>query len=493
MIKKIPKYKYLLAFFDYLLLLVSFFIAVKIRFPDSSLIEIWGQKGVAAQVSLMVAYTLIWIAIFQHFHLYKINVFLMIVDQIIGVFKSIGYGVIGLMVITFLLKGVPLVESRLIVAYFALISVFLITMFRIAVFRSLFMFLSENRFIQRKILIVGAGKSGQMMAANLKLDGSHGFNVVGFLDDTLPIGAHVFDDMYLLGKINDIKQIVEKYSVEEVLIVIDSVSYQRLVEILDMAQQSKAVVKVSSKLYDVVPNKVVIEKYLGVPVISMSQNNSNTAILIYKRIFDIVFSLLGLIVLAIPLSIIALLIKLGSKGPVIYKQTRIGRNGRPFMFYKFRSMYINNDQKIHQDFVLNFIKTSKQNQNGPSAHVAENGSGSVKKMVNDPRVTKIGRFLRRTSMDELPQLFNVLKGDMSLVGPRPCIPYEWEIYDEWHQRRFSITPGCTGLWQVYGRSAVEFNDIVILDLYYINNVSPLLDLKLILKTIPVMFWGRGAY
>ncbi|NTV45298.1 MAG: sugar transferase [Chlorobiales bacterium] len=489
MIQKIPTYKYLLAFFDYVLFLVSFLFAVKMRFSDSSLAEIFTEHGTLMQLGLVAGYGVVWLLIFQHYHLYKINIFLMIVDQIIPVLKAIGYGVIGLMIFSFLLKDMSLVESRLIVGYFALTSLSLTMFFRIGVFRKLFMFLSENRLLQRKVLIIDAGKSGQIMAANLIFDNSHGFNVVGFLDDNLPKGERVFENAYVLGTLSDIKQTVRQRDVEEILVVMDNVGYEQLIEILDTARQTKAMVKVSSKLYDIVPNKVVIEKYLGVPVISMSQNNDQTLLVIYKRIFDVATALLGLVILALPFLIISLIIKLTSKGPIFYKQTRIGKEGKPFDFYKFRSMYANNDDKIHREFAKNFINESKSG----SMTQPTDDNGSVKKIVNDPRVTPIGRFLRKTSLDELPQLINVLKGEMSLVGPRPCMPYEWDEYDAWHQRRLSVTPGCTGLWQVSGRSLVGFNDMVILDLYYIDNMSPMLDLKLILKTIPVMFFAKGGY
>ncbi|MFN3393556.1 MAG: sugar transferase, partial [Candidatus Thermochlorobacter sp.] len=167
----------------------------------------------------------------------------------------------------------------------------------------------------------------------------------------------------------------------------------------------------------------------------------------------------------------------------------------PFSFYKFRTMYVNNDDAIHREFTKKLIAEAKHtNPEISKTLVSESGEiQQVKKIVNDPRVTSIGRFLRKTSLDELPQLFNVLKGDMSLVGPRPCLPYEWEEYEAWHKRRLSVTPGCTGLWQVSGRSAVGFNDMVILDLYYIENMSPLMDLKLIFKTLPVMFLAKGGY
>jgi lipopolysaccharide/colanic/teichoic acid biosynthesis glycosyltransferase len=179
--------------------------------------------------------------------------------------------------------------------------------------------------------------------------------------------------------------------------------------------------------------------------------------------------------------IIGIIIKLTSKGPIFYSHTRIGKDGKPFNFYKFRSMKVGSDQdKDRINSVTQFIKGNPQNGNGNT------------KIVNEKMITPIGRFLRKTSLDELPQLFNVLIGDMSLVGPRPCLPYEYAAYDEWHKRRLSVLPGCTGLWQVSGRSETDFDEMVVLDLYYIGNISPILDIQLILKTIPVMVFGRGA-
>jgi len=493
MFKSIPKYKYVLAVLDYLLLMASFLIALQFRFPDASLWEVLAKPNSIEQLFLLSLYNIAWLAIFQHFHLYKINVFLMVIDHSVHIFKSIGYGIVGLMILSFLLKDMPLVESRLIIGYFSITALILISGVRIGLFRNLFMFLSEKRMIQRKVLIIGAGKSGQMMAADLAFDTSHGFHVVGFLDDEQPMGTRVFESMHVLGKIETVKEIVDKYGIEEVLVVVDNVSHGKLIQTLDVARQTSAIIKVSSELLDIVPNKVVIEKYLGVPVISVTHNKDSHGLLLVKRAFDVVFSLVGLLLLSVPMGAIALMIKLSSKGPILFKQSRIGKDGRSFEFYKFRSMYVNNDDKIHREYAKQFITESKGNgQTGLSSTMVST-NGEVKKIVNDPRITPIGSILRKTSLDELPQLFNVLKGDMSLVGPRPCMPYEWDEYDKWHQRRLSVTPGCTGLWQVSGRSAVGFNDMVVLDLYYIDNMSPLLDVKLILKTIPVMFFSKGGY
>jgi lipopolysaccharide/colanic/teichoic acid biosynthesis glycosyltransferase len=206
-----------------------------------------------------------------------------------------------------------------------------------------------------------------------------------------------------------------------------------------------------------------------------------------KRAVDVVFSLCVLIFGFPFYLLIAALIKLTSEGPVLFVQDRVGKDERPFRFYKFRTMTVGNNDKSHRDFAKNFI-------NGQSNCAVMDDSGArLFKMATDPRVTSIGKFLRRTSLDELPQFINVLKGDMTLVGPRPPVVYELPYYQEWHKRRLTVKPGLTGLWQVSGRSTVPFDEMVKLDIHYIENWSFLLDLKIILRTIPVMLFGLGGY
>jgi len=195
---------------------------------------------------------------------------------------------------------------------------------------------------------------------------------------------------------------------------------------------------------------------------------------VVKRAMDIAVASASLLFFLPLFLVVAAAIKLDSPGPVLFRQTRIGKGGKPFSFYKFRSMI--RDAERH--------KEALRDRNEAEAPLF--------KIRNDPRVTAVGRILRKTSLDELPQMINVLKGEMSLVGPRPCLPYEWAAYEEWHKRRLSVLPGCTGLWQVHGRSEVGFEDMVVLDLYYIQNASPWMDLKLILQTVPVMLFGTGA-
>jgi lipopolysaccharide/colanic/teichoic acid biosynthesis glycosyltransferase len=221
---------------------------------------------------------------------------------------------------------------------------------------------------------------------------------------------------------------------------------------------------------------------------SRRQKDLRRAALGLKRMIDIVGSLIALILLSPLLALIAALIKLTSRGPVFFRQTRVGQYGQNFTFLKFRTMDASNNSNIHQDYVRRFISGKAYMNEG------EHGQISVYKLVDDPRVTRVGRFLRRASLDELPQLFNVLMGEMSLVGPRPPIPYEYEVYELWHKRRvLEAKPGITGLWQVNGRSRMTFDEMVRLDLRYARSWSLWLDFKILLKTPQAVLSGDGAY
>jgi len=203
-----------------------------------------------------------------------------------------------------------------------------------------------------------------------------------------------------------------------------------------------------------------------------------------KKLMDITGSLLAILIFSPVFLIIAAAVKLTSEGPVFFKQERMGLNGKIFTFLKFRSMYTNSDPNRHKDYIKKYIGEGKDNGKTPGVY----------KLSNDPRITPLGNFIRKTSLDEIPQFINVLKGDMSLVGPRPPIPYECELYDIWHRRRLlSVKPGITGLWQVTGRSSTTFDEMVRLDLKYVNEWSLWLDIKLLLKTPWVILTGKGGY
>jgi len=209
-----------------------------------------------------------------------------------------------------------------------------------------------------------------------------------------------------------------------------------------------------------------------------------------KRVMDVTGSLLLLAVCAPILLLVAVAVKVSSKGPILYRQQRVGQYGKPFTFLKFRSMYVHNDDTVHKNYVMQLIAGHAQRHPGNG----NSDSAGFYKLTKDNRITHVGGFLRRTSLDELPQLFNVLKGEMSLVGPRPAIPYEVAAYQTWHRRRvLEVKPGITGLWQVNGRGRVEFDDMVRLDLRYARDWSPWLDLKILLRTPRAVILGAGAY
>ena len=217
------------------------------------------------------------------------------------------------------------------------------------------------------------------------------------------------------------------------------------------------------------------------------EQDSRRASRALKRALDIFGSIAAMVVLIPIFIVIAAAIKLTSRGPFLFSQKRLGQYGKPFTFLKFRSMYSSNDHTIHKEFVEKLIAGM------PVSELGQEGEAPMYKLTTDPRVTPVGGFLRRTSLDEIPQFWNVLLGDMSLVGPRPPVSYELEVYDTWHKRRLDVKPGITGLWQVRGRSRVKFDDMVRLDLRYARTWSLGLDIKILLQTPRAMFSGEGAH
>ena len=205
-----------------------------------------------------------------------------------------------------------------------------------------------------------------------------------------------------------------------------------------------------------------------------------------KRAFDLVAGALALAVTSPLFLVLAILLKRSGPGPVFFVQERLGKDGQRFRFFKFRTMRHHSDDAIHRQFAAMFI-------NGEPAGCRQGKSSRIYKMTDDPRVTCVGRWLRKTSLDELPQLINIVRGEMSFVGPRPPIAYELEHYQQWHYERLKVTPGLTGLWQVSGRSNVPFDEMVRLDLHYINNWSLGLDLRILARTLPVVVQGTGGY
>ena len=481
-LQKYPKFKYSLVALDYSILALSFFIALKVKF--------WPHLDIINNMDYFI-HPLYWTAllfslpailVFQYNHLYKKHIFITIVQQEVLLLKSIVIIFSIFTILSFFIKVPDLViQSRTVIVAAALSSFGLLSFFRVLIARTVYVTVSKNALVRRKIVIVGAGQSGKLVAANLATDQKYGYELIGFLDDFLPVGSRVFAHYRNLGKIRDIQKIVQFYDIDEIIVCISTVTHARLLEIIETCKKTGKLVQVYSDLYELVAQKVPVERFRDFPFVRFVEAynaNLNNA---FKRLLDIIFSSIAIVIASPIMLVIAVAIKMDSKGPVIFKQKRLGKDGKPFMFYKFRSMYTDVDDKIHREYLKNLIKNGKAAENG--------GKEGVYKIVDDPRITRVGRFIRKTSLDELPQLFNVLKGDMSLVGPRPGLPYEFEEYEEWHKERIKVLPGITGLWQVSGRNALTFEDMIVLDLYYIENMSPWFDLQIMLKTIPVLVFG----
>ncbi len=478
---RLARYKIVLAVVDFVCLVLSFYLAFLLtgRGRDVSI----AQSGMHAvyELAFISVYSFVLILLFQSNGLYKINIVISGSRQLVAIFVSFLYAVAGMAIVFFFVRASYVIDSRMIVGTFGGMGLLVIVLYRLTIFRPLYVYLNKKEFIRKNIVIVGAHLEAKNFLIQLELDNIYGLNVVGFVDDNTKKDTEVFERYRNLGPVKNLPAIVREHKVKEIMVAASNVDHEGLLRILDYCKKSGARVTVTSSLFDIVHRKVPSERYYNLPIARVSANDPSRGVLVFKRAVDIVGSLLGLVVLFIPLSLIALIIKVTSRGPVFYKQTRIGKDGREFNFYKFRSMLIGSDidgtrEKILHDFIKN----------------GNHSNGGSSKVVNEKMVTPIGRFIRKTSIDELPQLFNVLKGEMSLVGPRPCLPYEYKVYDEWHKRRLSVLPGCTGLWQVSSRSQTGFDDMVLLDLYYIENISPWFDLQLMLKTIPVMISGRGG-
>jgi exopolysaccharide biosynthesis polyprenyl glycosylphosphotransferase len=327
---------------------------------------------------------------------------------------------------------------------------------------------------ETRVLVVGSGRLGKMVMQSLAANPNLGYSVVGFLHD-LTEQPSDFGRFKMLGTIDDMRMVILSMQVDEVIIALPGNMHKQAIRSVKLCERLGTSFKLIPDLYEVNLSRIDMDAIEGIPLLGIKQVSLNTPQRIVTRAIDISVSLLVLI-LGSPLFLfLALAVRFSSPGSIIYKQERVGLNGKHFFMYKFRSMYKDADQRLAQLLCQN------------------EAQGPIFKMRYDPRVTPIGRFIRRTSLDEIPQFVNVLKGEMSLVGPRPPLPREVAQYEEWQRGRLAIKPGLTGLWQVRGRSNISFDEGVLMDLYYIENWSLRLYIQVLMRTVPAVLFSRGAY
>jgi exopolysaccharide biosynthesis polyprenyl glycosylphosphotransferase len=468
---------------DILILTVCYILAYTMTFTDIYLSLDEDMYFYISHFSLYIAFLVIYTFSFVGNNLYKRNIISTRYRHIIIICKSIIIA-IAFSVIIMIVSNTNyfLLYGKTLVLYFFLLTVSIFVCLRALVASNIFLYLIRKRIYSPRVVIVGNTCSAHNVADRLTKSGD--FFIVGCIDDNEKNNVHANNIYKNLGVMCNIKEITYKLSIDEIIIAIDNVKYDRLISIVEKCLETGKVVRIYSNLLGVIADKINVEFYGTIPVVMLSQYSLFDPAWMVKRILDIIVCSLALVFLCPIFFIISIAIKLSSKGPIIYRQVRIGKNGKPFNFYKFRSMHMNSDNSRHREFVRNLI------ENGDPCRGQEI---RVFKLTDDPRIFTFGKFIRKTSLDEFPQLINVLKGEMTLVGPRPCLPYEWECYSEWHKKRLTVPPGCTGLWQAVGRSTVTFEDMVVLDLYYISNMTSWFDLKIILQTFPVIFLAKGAH
>lgn len=482
-----PKFKYALLLGDFATLTVAYWLPLNAVIPGGLATWLSDPRTAAAAVTTYVLSVPLFLFIYLVHDLYKRQTFRSRYHHFVVLLRSVAISVaIMLPVIVIFGWGFFSHHGRGFLAYFFTVSVGIGFLLRLGILK-LLLDSGSGRKRSRRLLIVGGDSAAEKVVTAIEREQHPAFEIVGLLDDYKTKGSPVFGDWKNLGSLEDLPQLLVTLAPDEVLIAIDNAPYSRLVRVVDACLASGRVVRIFSDRLSILAQRMGAELYAkGIPVIMLLQVQPSRLSLKMRRIIDITISAGTLIFLSPILIAVSIGIKLSSPGPLIFRQTRIGFGGKPFDFYKFRSMHVGTSDGTHQQFVQNFIK-------GEKSSGTMGTELKVFKIKDDPRIFAFGRFIRRTSLDEFPQLFNVLMGDMGLVGPRPCLPYEWEAYDDWHKHRLSVVPGCTGLWQVFGRSTVTFEDMVIMDLYYISNYSLILDARVLYKTIPVIFFAKGGY
>lgn len=384
--------------------------------------------------------------------------------------RQCAYGALCLVVFEYTLR---LDLSRFFLALFAAYAWVLLLLFRLMAGR-LVGIIRREFAAPHYVMVVGTGERAMRMAEALEKSAEYGIRLGGFLSEAPGAPPEIaLGEVYEVRPIAELPAILQRAVVDEIIFAVGSESLADLEEIFLLCDEEGVRTRVAVDFFPHVNSTVSLDRFGATPLLTFSAAPYDEIRLLLKRLTDVLIAAAGLAVLAPFMAVVALLVRLTSPGPVIFRQVRCGLNGRRFMFYKFRSMCANAEE----------LKSAV-------AHL--NTRGVAFKIPDDPRLTLVGRYLRKFSIDEWPQLWNVLRGDMSLVGPRPAVPGEVDLYQRWQRRRLRMRPGLTCLWAISGRDAVDFETWMKMDMQYIDNWSLALDWKILLRTIPRVLTGRGA-
>lgn len=467
-----------LAACDTLALLAAGNLATIMRFGEWRHVAAFGLEGTAsvtfARISVVTA--AVWLLMVWSEGLYDLNRVFWGTGEYGRVVRAVLMGVVGFIIVDYVFRLPGL--SRLWMLLAATFAVGLTICGR-ALVRAGLQWAQRRGRMQRPTLIVGANEEAAEIARVLVKNREAGLTPVGCVTssrvDTLPL-SHC-GDLPFLGDASSLRRLLAERYIDTVVIASTAFDPASLSRVINDLRGWDGDIQMSSGLLDVTTSRILVRELAGIPLITIRGVSFSLWKRLVKRTFDLV---VGGFIISVGLPVwllLALVITLDSRGPVLFRQRRVGRAGEPFDMFKFRSMYLDADARLAD------LQASGANE----------ASGPLFKMKDDPRVTRVGQWMRRFSVDEFPQLLNVMRGEMSLVGPRPPLPLETAQYTEHHWRRMEVLPGMTGLWQVSGRSRLTFDEMVRLDLFYIENWSVGFDLGLILRTIPAVLFARGAY
>jgi exopolysaccharide biosynthesis polyprenyl glycosylphosphotransferase len=445
---------------DMAILSLSWFLSYWTR---TKLVPLFGYQinPLASYIKALPIIIISWIGGGYLYGLYRRRKDITPLEEIQTFIKSVLLGAGIVMSIAFLFREFYL--GRSVVLLFNIYTFFLLGIFRL-IYHKVERELRKRGYGRRNVIIVGAGVTGARVLQKIQDNPEIGFNVIGFIDaDPEKVGKKI-GGVEVLGTPDKIEDLIKRYQVDEVVIALPSMPRDKVMEWVAEMENTGVRFRLVSEAFSVLSKESRVELVGDFPLLELGSGEVSPFYPVLKRAMDLLIASF-LLILTIPLwVIIAIGIKLDSKGPVFFKQERVGYKGKRFVLYKFRTMFVHTPP---------FSESPKDE--------------------NDPRITKFGRFLRRTSLDELPQLINVIKGEMSLVGPRPEMPFIVERYSKWERKRLDVKPGITGLWQILGRKNLPLQENIHYDFYYIKNRSIILDLMILLKTIPAVLKRKGAY
>lgn len=477
---------------DLILVTAAFFIGYFLRtkfiyiYPLNLFDKYMWNEGLASigyyviYIGLLPVLLVIWGSLLSYFGMYKAAGVTQVTEALLIIFKTTLFGFILFGSYVFILKMQSDI-SRLFIGFTFLTSAILLSIEKILL-AHVFKVLGKRDtsfksalIIFRRILVVGTNKRAKRFIDLINRNPDWGIRIIGIVDITPNTKGGKINGHEMLGSLDDIPEIIRNNIVDEVVFIVPRSWLSKIEETMLYCESAGLKVNLAVNLFDLKFSKAKQTDLFGFPLLTFESTSAKFGHLFIKRLCDFIFATLGIIILSPLFLIVSILVKFTSDGPVFFKQLRCGLYGRKFIFYKFRTMIADAEFKLQDILKYNEM------------------DGPVFKMTKDPRVTKIGKWLRKFSVDELPQLWNVIKGDMSLVGPRPPLPFEVKKYDIWQRRRLSMRPGITCLWQISGRNDIaDFKEWMRLDLEYIDNWSLWLDFKILFKTIPLVLLGVGA-